>query len=113
MTHPHQSIHNIAQPSQGSHVMLKSAYPISITLEGQTYTKHTRGALMPWGELFSLSDDQVHEQLRARLTLSESSIQTLAAFVALNPRSVSFDYPQEDHTRALLGALNVGQLTLL
>ena len=89
-----------------------SAYPLSISLDGLTFTKHARGALMPWGDLFALSDDQVHEQLRARLALSESSLQALVSFVALNHRSLSFDYPQEDRPRALLGALRVGLITL-
>lgn len=88
-----------------------SAYPCSLSLDGLTFTKHARGALMPWGELFHLSDDQVRDQLCARLALSESSLQRLASFVAVNPRSHSFDYPEEDHLRALLGALRVGLLT--
>lgn len=88
------------------------SYPFSITLEGHTFIKHSRGALMPWGELRSLSNDQVLEQLRALLPLSDQSINTLGSFVSVNPRSHSFDYPEEDHSRSLLGALRVGLLSI-
>ena len=89
-----------------------SIYPISITLEGHTFTKHSRGALRPWGEHHALSDDQVLEQLRVILPLSDQKINTLASWVAFNSGSQSFDFPEEDHTRALLGALRVGQLSI-
>jgi hypothetical protein len=89
-----------------------SSYPISITLDGHTFTKHFCFPLVLWGELRSLSDDQVLEQLRALLPISDQKISDLASWVALNPGSQSFDFPEDDHTRALLGALRVGQLSI-
>lgn len=89
-----------------------SIYPLSITLDGHTFTKHSRGALIPWGDLHSLSDDQVLEQLRALLPLSDQKINALASWVAFNPGSQSSDFPEEDHSRSLLGALRVGQLSI-
>jgi len=89
-----------------------SSYPLSITLDGHSFTKHSRGALRPWGELHALSDDQVLEQLRVLLPLSDQNINALASWVAFNSGSQSFDFPEEDHTRALLGALRVGQLSI-
>ena len=89
-----------------------SFYPISITLDGHTFTKHFCFPLVLWGELRSLSDDQVLEQLRVLLPLSDQKINALASWVALNHGAQSFDFSEDDHTRALLGALRVGQLSI-
>jgi hypothetical protein len=89
-----------------------SFYPVSITLEGHTFTKHFCSPLALWGKFSSLSDDQVLEQLRVLLPLSDQKINALASWVAFNPRSQSFDFPEEDHSRSLLFALRVGQLSI-
>ena len=94
---------------------MKTAYPRTTTINEITVRKNKRGALMNWGELHSMSDNDVNTQLIQRLgrSTNNETLRALGAFTAFNPASCSFDYPEEDFTRLLLGALKAGLVSIL
>lgn len=86
----------------------------TLSLNNITLCKHNRIAFLCWGDLTALTDEQVNAELRKLLdTTNDETIKTSAAFAAFNPKSHSFDYPSEDHTRCLLGAIKTGQIEII
>ena len=86
----------------------------TLSLNNITLYKHNRIALLCWGDLITLTDAQVNAELHKLLdTTDDETIKTSAAFAAFNPGSHSFDYPAEDHTRCLLGAIQSGQIEII
>lgn len=84
----------------------------STTINNSTFIKHSRLDVMSWGDYLNMTDAAVYAELE-RLTglTSREDIDQLAAFVCLNRASMSFDYPAEDFTRALLGAFHFGYVS--
>ncbi len=86
----------------------------SITINTQTFNKQiSRIGLLPWGDLFPMTDDQVHEALTGLTGINTiSDLEALADWACLNQPSMSFDFPKEDRLKALLGALRWEYITI-
>lgn len=93
---------------------MTTMYPQTKTVQNIPFTKHYRGGAYPWGTLSHLTDAQVIDALKAQMgdALTDEGVKELADFASYNPASRSFDYPEQDRLRALLGALNEKQITL-
>ena len=76
------------------------------------FTKNQRLDIMAWSALFAMTNQEVYEEIRSLTNVScDSTIDAVADWACLNAPSASFDFPESDRTRALLGALQMGYVT--
>lgn len=85
----------------------------SITWGSKTVNKISRIGQLPWGDLFPMTADQVHEALTSLTNIQEIKVlDHFADWACLNQPSMTFDFPEEDRLKALLGALRWGYVTV-
>jgi hypothetical protein len=83
------------------------------TFNHVTFTKNQRLDIMAWSVLFAMTDQEVYEEIRSLTKVNYNHvIDKIANWACLNPTSATFDFPESDRTRALLGALQMGYVTI-
>lgn len=86
----------------------------TLTFNNIVFTKHQRLGVMAWGYLREMTQEDVVNSIASLINVSLSSedIEVIANWACINPPSATYDYPEEDRTRALLGALQEGYVTV-
>ena len=85
----------------------------SITWGSKTVNKISRIDQLPWGDLFPMTADQVHEALTSLTNIQDIGVLShFADWACLNQPSMTFDFPKEDRLKALLGAIRWGYVTI-
>ena len=84
----------------------------TLTFNNMVFTKHQRLGLMAWGKLREMTQEDVANSIASLINVSSEDIEFIANWACINPPSATYDYPEEDRTRALLGALQEGYVTI-
>ena len=84
----------------------------NLTVNNIVFTKHQRLGVMAWGDLREMTQEDVANKIVSLTNVSSNEIDVIANWACINPPSATYDYPKEDRTRALLGALQQGYITV-
>lgn len=77
------------------------------------FTKNQRLDIKHWGVLNKMDDQEVYEQIRLLTKVRYIRvINKIADWVCFDPTTATSDFPKKDRTRALLGALQMGYVTI-
>ena len=82
------------------------------TFNNTHFTKHKRMDIMPWQTLHNMPEDLVYKEISTITGIKcNKTIDEAAQWACLNHSSATFDFPHQDHTRALLGSLKMGYVS--
>ena len=76
-------------------------------------TKHCRPSLMPWSVLNGIKDESILDFFTVEGgDLDPHTVVDMADLISVHGPSTSFDYPEGDRLRALLGSVLAGYVTI-
>jgi hypothetical protein len=84
----------------------------NMTINNKTFIKNQRIAVLPWGDLWAMSDKEVKIELQGATGLNAESLSVVANWACMNAPSATFDFPECDRERALLGAIRWGYVVI-